>query len=334
MNGEATPYRVFARANLRITQLHGLAEQRFMLTMQLGPKGSGSSRPTAPGLPALRIQLAKAINRSIKRILRMLELAVTKCRPFVPVLVQKAQVALSPLWASVSVEDDNKSKNKISELVDNLTKLGIDVSVETKDWHDLEAVAFGTTLFPTESETRWEECADRAAELLKRIDDEPTRQAAERRIRDHLMRMKNDWMAANGYDFESHVQMLRSLAYAEGVDVDNGVDALSQAVRMGLKDLSPERVISKCEHLFVAMRAIHPLGRQLYMPSIGMKELWCSLHGHFGVGVDLDSAYQTFRKDHCDKCLDCKSRSADFRWSPDWQVSETKRLVDEGKILG
>ena len=332
MTGKATPYRVFARANLRTTQLHFLAERRFMLTMQLGVPGNTQHPLASPELPALRIELAKAINKTIRHMLKMLELAVAECRPFLPVLIQKAQTALAPLWASVSVEEDEQSKAKIGELVDNLTKLGLDVSTDMKDWQHVEAIAFGTTLFPSGSSTAWEECAGRAAELLKNIADEPTRKAAEQRIRDHLLGMKQDWMAANGYDYESHVQMLRNLAHTEGIDVDNGVDPVAEAVRKGLKDLSPHRVISNCEHLFAAMRAVHPLGSHLHMPSIGIKELWCTLHGHVMLDSDLDSAHERFNQAHCENCPDCTPRNPEFVWTPDWQVAETRRLIAEGTI--
>ncbi len=332
MAGEAKPYRIFARANLRITELHLLAERRFMLTIQLGASPNQLGAMVSPELPAIRIALANAINRTIKRVLRMLELALTECRPFIPVLIQKAQTALTPLWGSVSVEDDEQSKAKVMELVNNLTNLGIDVSTKMKDWQHVEAIAFGTTSFPREGKTAWDECADRAADLLKNIEDDNTREAAEQRIRDHLMRMKKEWAAAGGYDHEGYTQMLRNLAYTEGIDVDNGADASAELVRLGLKDLSPQRIIGNCEHLFVAMRAVHPLGAHLHIPSIGIKELWCTLHGYLHLHEDLDAAYTSFNEAHCKGCSDCAPRGAHFTWTPDWQIAEAKRLIAEGKI--
>jgi hypothetical protein len=89
---------------------------------------------------------------------------------------------------------------------------------------------------------------------------------------------------------------------ALGIDLSATDDLIADAVRIGIADFDPTRILRNCQQLFVSLGSHGMLGEWLRLPTIGTKFLHCTLHGHMVGGVSLDSVYTDFRHDFCDSC--------------------------------
>ncbi|MEZ5993603.1 MAG: DUF4365 domain-containing protein [Planctomycetota bacterium] len=332
MKEQPKPYRVFARTNRRIVELSVLASSRLSFSMQIS-MGQGQFIKVAPEKLAVALaEAAKDITRQVRRVTRMITVSWDHGRAFIPVLCQKALIALAPLWYSACIEEDAASKRSIAELVDNLIGLGTDVAKNHKNWADLVGVATASTFFIEDTEDLWEVAADRAAKLLEGIEDAELRANEIARIRTHLNGMRAARLEDGGYDVEAHSALIRNLAYNQGIDVDTGTDEVCDSIRLGIMDLSPERVMKNCSQLYVSMLFPDPVGHVVKCPTMGVKELRCTQHGHVGGGESLDDAYTAFVERFCATCSDCAPRPADFKWSPDWHEKEARRLRTDGNL--
>ena len=134
-------------------------------------------------------------------------------------------------------------------------------------------------------------------------------------------------------DLAAEAQIYIEMAGSFGIDAEHGHDEPAELVRLGLKDLNPERVLRFCEHLFVSYGQQHALSVQLQMPSSAEKRLRCLLHGwHIG-SMSLDVLGNAARTDLCVGCKDGKPMPDDWKWSRPWQ-QEMDRRVAESRRLG
>jgi len=102
---------------------------------------------------------------------------------------------------------------------------------------------------------------------------------------------------------------------AWGVDLTKK-DLISNAARIGLDDLNPERIFKWCDHLHAQGTGVSFLGRQLGLP-IGMKVLYCA-HGGIVAALSLDGALETFKASYCNGCAFHSPRPSDWKWSHKW----------------
>jgi len=111
---------------------------------------------------------------------------------------------------------------------------------------------------------------------------------------------------------------------ALGIDLSATDDLIADAVRIGIADFDPTRILRNCQQLFVSLGSHGMLGEWLRLPTIGTKFLHCTLHGHMVGGVSLDSVYADFRHDFCDSCGDCRPHEADWHYSHKWQRAQNE----------
>lgn len=109
-----------------------------------------------------------------------------------------------------------------------------------------------------------------------------------------------------------------------GIDVAES-DGTTEAIKLGLKDMNPERVLKFCEHLQIEMMNVSPLAQMVGLPTLGTKRISC-VHANYVIsGVDLDLTFDTFKKHNCNSCPHKKERPKDWAWSLEWERKNGKK---------
>ena len=141
--------------------------------------------------------------------------------------------------------------------------------------------------------------------------------------------------AAAGYEIDigEEQRIYTSMATALGIDLSATDDRIATAVRIGIADWDPTRILRNCQHLFVSLGSHGMVGEWLRLPTIRMKLLHCTLHGHTIGGVSLDNVYAGFRESYCVSCTDCRPHGPDWHYSHEWQRAQNEihqKFVDRG----
>ena len=141
--------------------------------------------------------------------------------------------------------------------------------------------------------------------------------------------------AAADYEIgiEEEQRIYRSMATALGIDLSTSDDRIATAVRIGIADWDPTRILRNCQHLFVSLGSHGMVGEWLRLPTIGMKFLHCTLHGHTIGGASLDNVYAGFRESYCTSCTDCRPHEADWHYSHEWQRAQNEihqKFIERG----
>ena len=107
----------------------------------------------------------------------------------------------------------------------------------------------------------------------------------------------------------------RPQAQALGIRIDDSNNDIAKAVKIGIDDLNPERILKNCEYLFVRIVNVSDIGNMLNLPTVGNKEVKCIIHGHTMEGFSLDVTFKEFQGVYCSRCKNRKPHSKDWRWS-------------------
>ena len=124
-------------------------------------------------------------------------------------------------------------------------------------------------------------------------------------------------------------QIVENRASGLGINMSDPEDATVKLIRLGIRDANTERAIKHCEHAFVSISGKvagweNMLAELLQLPSIRAKIIHCDLLGYAVEGRTLDDAFQNFRSEYCDKCMDISPRPSDWKYSDDWQQTENE----------
>ncbi|MEP7308898.1 MAG: DUF4365 domain-containing protein [Acidobacteriota bacterium] len=109
-------------------------------------------------------------------------------------------------------------------------------------------------------------------------------------------------------------QILENLALGVGVNVSDPEHPIARAVRIGINDLDPTRVLRQCEHLSVRGSTRAATIGGIHLPIASPQVIQCVKHGHGLTGISLDSTYEAFRQKHCVNCPDARPRPANWQY--------------------
>jgi hypothetical protein len=128
-------------------------------------------------------------------------------------------------------------------------------------------------------------------------------------------------------------QIIENRAAGLGIDMTDSEDLTVKLIRLGIKDISPERAIKHCRHAFVSISgrvplSVSTLAELLQLPSINGKIIHCDLHEYAVESRTLDIAAEHFRKKYCETCKDISPRPSDWEYSDEWQAEENARHSD------
>lgn len=129
-------------------------------------------------------------------------------------------------------------------------------------------------------------------------------------------------------------QIYENMAAGAGIDLSDVNDPIAEAIRIGIADLNPERVLRKCEHIFITLGPAGPVSIRMRLPTADRKLLHCTKHRYSVENAKLDDGYEDLRQRYCATCLDGSPRSADWRYSDEWQQRENQRNAKVAERLG
>ena len=115
---------------------------------------------------------------------------------------------------------------------------------------------------------------------------------------------------------------MKDLMMAQGMDM-SGDDHISEAIRLGIKDINPENYFKQCRNLHIKYLTPSPLGANIGLFSLGMKFLWCKYGG--GVqALDLEGAYKMFSGKYCAQCEEKSPQIEDWICTIGWVQEQEK----------
>ena len=185
-------------------------------------------------------------------------------------------------------------------------------AIETRNESRITNAAMNAILASTSDDQRPEEWA---ANLMNRVQNPDYRQRFETLL-DHARRRRA------GEEFPSDIktteeQIYQVMAAGLGIDLSDAASPDAALIRLGIRDLNPERVMRTCEHLEVRLgRYTNTIAEAMRLPTAGTKVLQCVLHRHALEGLSLDGLSREFQRRFCDSCPDKKPRPSSWKWKP------------------
>ncbi len=129
------------------------------------------------------------------------------------------------------------------------------------------------------------------------------------------------------YHGDTAWQIMQNVASAMGIDLSDENDPLVRGLRIAARDDSPERILRHCEHILVSLGATGPTARRIEhlfnISTAGSKVVHCTLHDFHVEAKDQDTAYDEFRRLHCDSCPDQKPRPEGWHY-----VGEVRQTIE------
>lgn len=123
------------------------------------------------------------------------------------------------------------------------------------------------------------------------------------------------------------IKFYEELFKRDGINLDNPNDQIANILKIGLKDLNPERVLKNCIHLEIAFGS-HGLPAEVYgLLSAGSKILYCKFKGGIE-GIDLDAIYDDFKNEYCKDCPNLKKYAEDWKWSEEDSQERTPEFSE------
>jgi len=209
--------------------------------------------------------------------------------------------------------------------LEGLVLVSFEVAAKHKEW-ETTAMLVGSALHladPANDESlerRLHWCHEQA----DRIDDPHMRDKAHSSLDEDFEAARRllHTPAPKELPLEDEKKMIREMARAQGIDLDDPDDLVARIVGIGLVDLDPTRALKHCEHLFLAQGSYGLPAKTLGLPSAGSKTLWCTLHGYGRGGLQLDSLSEQMRGEHCSQCQDAHPHPEEWTWTRDWQARQ------------
>ena len=170
-----------------------------------------------------------------------------------------------------------------------------------------------------------------ALDMLGKITDVEVRATAEAQVEKltKLVREKHDEAELEN-DEKIQEQLVRKMAHGLGLDLDDPKDKLAEIVRIGIRDINPDRVVRQCKQLLVQLGSHGIPAQMLGLPTAGTKYVSCKKHRYRTGGLSLNQIYDHFRSSHCDKCIDRDPQPADWKWTREYQRDEETAAVRMG----
>jgi len=160
--------------------------------------------------------------------------------------------------------------------------------------------------------------------LIEKIEDKDIKSEAYQYIEQSLEEQQKS-ISENEFSIEEEIEFYKQHVKALGVDINNKTDDISQAVKIAIDDLNPERALRNCKYLYLYQSFISPMGQWLQLPTMGPKGLYCTNHKHRIEGYSLDTVHSGYEYSYCNKCTDKSPHPADWKWSRNWQQEQEEK---------
>lgn len=298
-------------------ELQALTHEDFCLFMALRAHSQGYRNPLiALNLYVRRSALTRRIVSKYNQCVRLARYAAKYPDRWV---LGRALIAvvngIGAYLVTLGSEDKVEAEGAFAQSALQICKLAAWISTETADPNGVVLAILGAleTTHCTDSDAyRW------AIQVAEGLVGQEIHAEAVLLIERAVKRWKGEPVEG---DYQGDVlwQAIQNMATALGVDVKDEADPLVRGLRIAAKDDSPERVLAKCEHLLVSRGAVGPTARRVQrlfnMYSAGSKVVHCTLHDYHVEGDQLDTAYEEFKRVHCDSCPDQQARPEGWHYT-------------------
>jgi hypothetical protein len=311
------PFKFYALVARRAAELGVLAHENFSLNMlQKAHLQRGGDPFLVWRIYARRAWLAKAIASKYNQCVRLAKYASTSNDPWVlgRALTNIVQ-ALATYVATLHISGETGLESAFSQSALQISKLAAWASRETGDENGLALAVLSSILVVRSEEShtyRW------AVETAGTIIESTLREDVLRGIGRATRRWKGEEVEGDIVG-DTVWQAIQNMAAATGIDISDENSPLVRALRIAVKDDSPDRVLKDCEHLVVSYGAIGPMALEVNalfnMKTACSKVVHCTLHNFHFEDKELDSAYKKFKAMNCDDCKNRKPRPEDWSFS-------------------
>jgi len=222
--------------------------------------------------------------------------------------------------ASLRSEGRQELEQRYIASVLQISKLAAWTCSEAGDYHGVAVAVLAAvvTVHDADNSTyKW------AKETAEQIPDAEVRASALEGLDRQSRRWKGE-VVAGDHQGDTIWQIIQNVASAHGIDISDEASPLVKKLRIAARDDDFGRVLKTCEHIVVTIGAIGPTAR--FIQSVfattmaARKVVHCALHNFHLEASDLDSAYASFKKQHCDTCPDKKPRPKTWTYSEEEKV--------------
>jgi len=216
--------------------------------------------------------------------------------------------AIAPYLITLRSEKNFDAELAFSRSALQICKLAAWIGNETDDVNAV-VMAIISALVTTHAEDsdayRW------AAETARGFSDPVVHADALLRIERAVKRWEGEHVDGD-YQGDTLWQIIENMSTGLGIDLGDEKNPIVRGLKIAVKDNTPERVLTHCEHLLVSLGATGPVAQEisrLYnITTAGSKVIHCTLHNYHVEGKEQDKAYDEFKRAHCDSCPDSKPR--------------------------
>lgn len=96
-------------------------------------------------------------------------------------------------------------------------------------------------------------------------------------------------------------ELTKDVLELQGIDLEEGDDRTTEAIRLGVKDIDQTEYFRHCEHLRIRQTSVSPVGEWLGLNTLGPKIVWCKYGGAME-SVNLELAFNGFKDRYCNGC--------------------------------
>jgi len=328
--------RLYVRAYARASRMQ--VNARIMLALAVSENVQSRQGLTLAGpLTAIeRIRATSRVMRDFRRIQIILGEALNrKFYSLVPYLVDDWLEVALPFTYALRFAGQKEMAGACSEALWQGVPLSIEVAKVMIEERAAYAVIYsiGLRVVGIAANDDFE-----AGKFIARFEQELTK---ERPIAGsaEIVRTMRDLLKRAANEAEQKPTMAEVRAYYEqqaaalGIDLSDPDDRIAEVIRIGLEDLDPTRVASKCRHIHLRNGPHGIPAEMLGLPTAGSKSIICLKHGHSMQGLKLDDVYALFSRSmpwsrdqvRCENCPDVSPHPEGWNWSEEWAVEQDAR---------
>ena len=167
--------------------------------------------------------------------------------------------------------------------------------------------------------------------LDKSIPDDNIKKTAIQNLQDYAKITIHNHTASNeellnDYGIDMQEKLFREQAETFGIDLNDKDDEIAEIIRIGIKDLNPERVLKNCIHLYIKHGSVGLPAKWIGLSTAGFKYLYCTKQKFCLYGLSLDKTYLLFKSQYCNNCKYRNPHPTKWKWSYAWQKEQFNKF--------
>jgi hypothetical protein len=312
--------RLFAAFLLRAARLHELAQRDFGFYLSRKAQEGTGAAFTISMTDVARAPIAQAVVSQFHRLQRLFAWLIRRGAFHLTAPAWNRMASdLTPFLARLDNEDLHDAAASLRKWLEEAGTIAVEIATKTENWSDVLFCALGliSLATPIDSDVALDAQFAKSRTIIEKV---PDRQFREKGLAD-LAKFREEFRQAKP-NLRDDAEMYRQMANALDVDLSDEDDQTAQVVKIGIRDLNPERVLKYCKSLFVKSGSFGVPGQMLGLPTAGFKTLRCTKFGYEIGGLELDGLFSDMRELHCDTCTSRDAHPPDWKWTRQWQSEQ------------